>query len=145
MTIKEAATMYGISPQAVYQRLKKEKINLDKLKDKETQELTPDGEAVFAKLFTKREGQKQESFKSIIDTQKQLIESLQKQLGELTERFTKLQAENEELKADKVNWSRALETAQRLHEQTIQRLLPAGEEEKKGKHLTLKQRLTGKY
>ena len=40
MTIKEAAKLYGISTQAVYQRLKKANINLDTLKDKETGEIT---------------------------------------------------------------------------------------------------------
>ena len=147
MTIKDAAKLYGISTQAVYQRLKKANINLDTLKDKETGEITPDGEAVFGKLFTKHEGQKPESFKSIIETQKQLIASLQKENGELVEKVSKLQKENDDLKADKENWYKALETAQRLHEETIQRLLPAGkgEQEGKGQKLTLRQRLTGRY
>lgn len=125
MTIKQAANLYGITPQAIYQRLKKEDINIDKLKSKENGELTPDAELVFSKLFTRHEGQKVESFKSIMEAQKVEIESLQKERQELLLQLKRLENENAELKNDKTNWSRALEAAQALHHDTLIRLLPA--------------------
>ena len=51
MTIKDAAEMYGISKQAIYQRLKKHGISLDTIRDQETGELSQDAEAVLENLF----------------------------------------------------------------------------------------------
>jgi septal ring factor EnvC (AmiA/AmiB activator) len=125
LTIKQAANLYGITPQAIYQRLKKEGVNIERMKSKETGELTPDAELVFSKLFSRHEGQKAESFKSIMEAQKVEIESLQKERQELLAQLKRLENENAELKNDKANWSKALEVAQALHRDTLNRLLPA--------------------
>ena len=51
MTIKDAAEKYGISKQAIYQRLKRNNIQIDSLTDPETGDLTPDAEAIMENLF----------------------------------------------------------------------------------------------
>ena len=51
MTIKDAAEKYGISKQAIYQRLKRNNIQIDSLTDPETGNLTPDAEAIMENLF----------------------------------------------------------------------------------------------
>lgn len=51
MTIKDAAEKYGVSKQAVYQRLKRNLIQVDNLTDQETGHLTPEAEAILENLF----------------------------------------------------------------------------------------------
>lgn len=136
MTIKDAAELYGISTQAVYQRLKKESIDLKRLKDKSTGHLTPDAEVVFCKLFTRTELKKTgvlNSSESTDSTDKKLIETLQKELFEMVERLKVLENENSELKADKASWSRALEFAQRVQLEQLEMIkrLPAGQTQRK--------------
>ena len=48
MTIKQMAAKHNVSPQAIYKRLKKQGVNVNVLMDKETQELTPEGEMIRA-------------------------------------------------------------------------------------------------
>ena len=52
MTIKQMAEELKISPQAIYQRLKKSKVDVRKLVDYQTRELTADGEYTIRKLFS---------------------------------------------------------------------------------------------
>jgi hypothetical protein len=58
LTIKQAANLYGITPQAIYQRLKKEGVNIDKMKSKETGDLTPDAELVFSNYLHAMRGKR---------------------------------------------------------------------------------------
>lgn len=51
MKIKDAAEKYGISSQAIYQRLKRQGIDVEKLKSKETGDLTADALAIIENLF----------------------------------------------------------------------------------------------
>lgn len=51
MTIKQYAAQHKVSPQAVYQRLKKNKIRVETLTENGTGELTGEGIVVLDKLF----------------------------------------------------------------------------------------------
>lgn len=51
MNIKEVAQLTGLSHQAIYKKIKANGLVLDKLKDKATGHLTPDGEARIKELF----------------------------------------------------------------------------------------------
>lgn len=51
MKIKDAAEKYGISSQAIYQRLKRQNIPIDSIKDPESGELTPDALGMLENLF----------------------------------------------------------------------------------------------
>lgn len=52
MTIKEFSTRAGISAQAVYKRLRNQGINLDTIRNKETGQLTAEGETIVENLFS---------------------------------------------------------------------------------------------
>ena len=85
MTIKEAATKYGVSTQAIYKRLNQHGVKLATLKNPDTGELTADGEAVINKLFNqpKPTGNSQ----------------LKEAIARLTTELASLKTENEALKA----------------------------------------------
>ena len=51
MTIRGIAASAGVSVTAVYKRIKKAGIQLETLKNKETGELTPDGERTILDMF----------------------------------------------------------------------------------------------
>lgn len=53
MTIKEASKKYGVTTQAIYQRIKKSGAKLSTIKDNETGHLTPDGERLLCEMFGK--------------------------------------------------------------------------------------------
>ena len=85
MTIKEAATKYGVSTQAIYKRLNQHNVKLATLKNPDTGELTADGEAVITQLFNqpKPAGHNQ----------------LKDEITRLSTELASLQTENEALKA----------------------------------------------
>lgn len=85
MTIKEAATKYGVSTQAIYKRLNQHGVKLATLKNPDTGELTADGEAVITQLFNqpKPAGHNQ----------------LRDEVTRLSTELASLQTENEALKA----------------------------------------------
>ena len=85
MTIKEAATKYGVSTQAIYKRLNQHGVKLATLKNPDTGELTADGEAVITQLFNqpKPAGHNQ----------------LKDEITRLSTELAKLTTENEALKA----------------------------------------------
>lgn len=51
MTVKEFAALAGVSHQAIYKKLKGRGVALDKLKDKETGQLTAEGETLLRSIF----------------------------------------------------------------------------------------------
>lgn len=55
MTIKQVANEYNISVQAVYKRIRAAGYTLDSLKNKETGELTQEGEEAIKALFNREE------------------------------------------------------------------------------------------
>lgn len=80
MKIKDAAEKYGISAQAIYQRLKKQNIPIDSLKDTETGDLTPDALGILENLFGESSAQYNQQKASLHDELarlKQLVQSLE--------------------------------------------------------------------
>lgn len=55
MTITEAATKQGISKQAIYQRLKREGMTIDDIRNAETKQLTDTGYAWIVNAFNKQD------------------------------------------------------------------------------------------
>lgn len=87
MTIKEVAAKYGISQQAIYQRIKNNGISLKSLKDQKTGELTPDALGILENLF----GESSEKFN-------QQRMSKEEELTRLRALIQSLEHENELLK-----------------------------------------------
>ena len=74
MTIKQMATKLGVSPQAIYQKLKKNNIEVYSLTDKKTKDLTGEGEVIITKLFSSDPAEIKPSKQTVIDgLQEQLL------------------------------------------------------------------------
>lgn len=143
MTIQSAAELYGISKQAIYQRLKSKGIDIRQLKTK-AGDLTEEGERILAELFdhstaasegeqTKspsRQEPKKQDDTLLLQAQEEvrrltaLVESLQKDVDQLT----KL---NQILSEDKERLHRALDQSQQLQAMTM-RMLPPAPAERQG-------------
>lgn len=136
MTIREAAEKYQVSKQAIYQRLKANKINLDTLKDKETGELTAEAEAIIDNLF----GENSKDFKSrqaaLSAELTRANETISRQQTEIEILKIKLEAAERELSA----YKETLEKERAL----FTRFLPAPEEQQAGKRQGLFNRLFGR-
>lgn len=117
MTIKEAAAKYGISQQAIYQRIKNNGISLKSLKDPKTGDLTPDALGILENLF----GESSEKFN-------QQRVSKEEELTRLRALVQSLEHENELLKI-KLEASEAAKAAavETLNQERAMftRLLPA--------------------
>ena len=149
MTIKQYAEEKGISPQAVYQRLKKNKIKVESITEKGTGELTGEGTVILDKLFSTENRQ----IKPIKDEK---IEALEKQLSEARaqlsskdELIKSLEKERDSLKEDKDYFKQALNQAQ-TNLSDIKALLPGPGQQAVEKapearrKLTLRERFTGR-
>lgn len=144
MTIKEYAKQQGISPQAVYQRLKKNKVKVESLTEKGTGEISGEGMVILNKLFN----QENRQIKPIKDEQ---IEAMTEQIAELRaavaskdERIKRLEAEAADLREDKEYFKQALDKAQNNLSE-IKALLPgAGQPATGSGRRSFWQRLTGK-
>lgn len=143
MTIKQYAEQQGISPQAVYQRLKKNKIKVESLTEKGSGELTGEGTVILDKLFSPENRQ----IKPIKDEK---IEALEKQIADLR---TEVSSKDELIKSlermyasiqDERDFLRkALDKAQEIQADTLKRL-PGEGQTVKGRKLTWRERFTGK-
>ena len=144
MTIKQYAKQAGVSPQAVYQRLKNNKIKIDSITERGSGELTGEGTAILNKLFNPENRQ----IKPIKDER---IEALEKQLSELRaqlsskdERIKSLEEQAASLKEDKEYFKQALEKEQ-TNLSEIKALLPGpGKPAAADRKLTWRERFTGK-
>ena len=143
MTIKQYAEEKGISPQAVYQRLKKNKIKVESITEKGTGELTGEGTVILDKLFSAENRQ----IKPIKDEK---IEALEKQLSEARaqlsskdELIKSLEKERDSLKEDKDYFKQALNQAQ-TNLSDIKALLPGPAAAASSEKLTWKERFTGR-
>lgn len=129
MTIKEAATLYGISPQAVYQRLKAKGYDVKQLKTK-SGDLTPEGESLMEDLFDrasvtgegeveakKDQGKTEDSLYIEVEKLKIEVESLKKQV--------------ENLKEERDYLRKALDQSQQLQAMSM-RMLPPAPVERRG-------------
>lgn len=136
MTIKEAAEKYGVTVQAIYSRLKKNNTSIESITNKETWQLTADGEAVLFKLYdesSKAFNQKKNSLNDELNRLKALNESLN--------------SENALLKARLEAAEKALEEARNtldIERSLFTRFLPAeGQTGKPGFFQRLKQAFKG--
>ena len=124
MTIKEAAEKYSISPQAIYQRLKKQKIPIESLKNKETGDLTPDALGIIENLFGESSAQfnqQKTSLQEELTKQKALIQSLEHERDLLRVRLEAAERERDAA-LNTLDQERALFT----------RLLPAPDQQRPG-------------
>lgn len=104
MTIKEFATLQGISTQAVYNKLKTAGVKLQVIKQGNTAELTEDGENILKGLFAsnlKNSGNTCKNFKvendlKALENALQEVENLKKELETVTEDRDRWKAQAEE-------------------------------------------------
>jgi len=141
MTIKQYADQQGVSPQAVYQRLKKNKIKVESLTEKGTGELTGEGTVILDKLFAAENRQIKPTKDGLIEELNKQITELRAQLSSKEERIKSLEAEVESLKSDKEYFKQALDKAQNNFSD-IKALLPgAGGDQRK---LSWRERISGR-
>lgn len=144
MTIRQKAEELGVSPQAVYQRLKKNGITVYKLTDPKTKELTADGELVISKLFSQPDDEIKPTKQAVVDELNQQISKLREDNAGLIEKVAAQAEEIRQLKEDKESLTKALDKAQDLHQQTLNRLLPAAGQTVQNDRLTWRERITGR-
>lgn len=143
MTIKQMAVQLDVSPQAIYQKLKKNNIEVYSLTDKKTKDLTGEGEVIINKLFSADPAEIKPSKQSVIDGLQEQVQSLRTENAVLIERVKALEEQVSTLKADKESLTAALEKAQDLHQRTLA-ALPATGQTVGSDRLTWRERLTGR-
>lgn len=126
MTIKDAAAKYGVSRQAIYQRLKRQGLQVDALRNPDTGELTADGEAVLSSMFTEAEPT-QDNAQAQVDTLTTEVNSLREQAAALTAQVDTLTTQLATITEERDFLRRALDQAQQLHAMTLQALPPPQE------------------
>jgi polyhydroxyalkanoate synthesis regulator phasin len=125
MTIKEAAARYGVSRQAIYQRLKRQGLQVDMLRDPKTGELTPEGEATLSSMFTEAEATEPttpDNNQAQIDALTAERDALRDQVAQLTSQVDTISAQLATLTDERDFLRRALDQAQQLHAMTLQAL-----------------------
>jgi uncharacterized coiled-coil protein SlyX len=142
MTIKQYAEQQGISPQAVYQRLKKNGIRVDTLTEANSGELTGEGIIVLDKLFDPENRATKPLKDEKIEALEEQLTALKAEKAALQEKVDSLTNRVEELKQDKDNYFQALLKAQDTFSETM-KLLP-GTTGKGSDRLTWKERFTGR-
>jgi len=143
MTIKQMADKLGVSPQAIYQKLKKNGVEVYKLTDKKTKELTGEGEVIITKLFSADPAEIKPSKQSVIEGLQEQVQTLRTENAVLVERVKSLEEQVSTLTTDKDNLQKALDKAQDLHQRTLA-ALPAPGQTVQRDRLTWKERFTGK-
>ena len=150
MTIKQLAKELKVSPQAIYQRLQARKIDVKTLTHPVTKELTSDGEFVIRSMYEQDSKQPLTEKQSRQDDKKEL-EELRKQVASLIEKNTSLEKRVEEVVGEREAFREAMQTAQRMQEQMLNRFLPAPqpEEEKPAaaagsRKLSWRERISGR-
>lgn len=153
MTVQTAAELYGISKQAIYQRLKTKGIDIRQLKTK-AGDLTEEGERLFEELFdrtsvtsegeesqqpTLKEKQKQHEA-SLLQAQKQ-VEALTFQVDSLQKEVNFLKREVESVRDERDYLRRALDQSQQLQAMTM-RMLPPSPAERRSVFSWLTSRFT---
>lgn len=146
MTIKKLAEELKVSPQAIYQRLKANNVDVRKLTDSKTRELTADGEYSIRKLFSREDGEQKPTKQSIIEEYVKQIETLKAENAVLNEKLKAAEEKASQLQIDKDNLTKALIQAQDLHQKALERMLPAAGQtvQTASEKLTWKERLTGR-
>lgn len=142
MTIQEAALFYGVSKQAIYQKLKAKGHDIKQLKTREG-ELSEEGKAILEQLFDRAgvnaeddpkpqppstEPEKQENPFSLQAERR--IQELTNQVDALQKEVDLLKRETESLRNERDYLRHALDQAQQLHAMTIRMLPPPAPERK---------------
>ena len=154
MTIKEIAERAGLSHQAIYKRLKARGVALDQIKNKDTGELTAEGEALLLELFNLQDQTEREAppppekaappaAEDEAGELRNQVERLNNQVAELNNEVEKLRnqvatlEEKEKALTEERDFLRlSLERSQQLQAITAAKIpnpppaLPAGGEEK---------------
>ena len=143
MTIKQYAAQHKVSPQAVYQRLKKNKIRVETLTENGTGELTGEGIVVLDKLFSPEN-------RAIKPLKDEKIEALEAQLSAIKSENAVLQTKVDSLtemvgilKQSNETYIKLLEQEREQNLEMVKRL-PAGSAEGSAEKRSFWQRLTGK-
>lgn len=129
MTIKDIVNQTGLTPQAIYKRIKAKGYTMSALKSKNTGHFTPEGEQVVRDLFGIVEEAKPEE-KPV----EKSVEKLTTEVERLTTEVEKLTTEVENLRSERDFLRMSLERAQQLQAVTLTKLpnppaaLPAGGE-----------------
>lgn len=123
MTIKEAASLYGVSKQAIYQRLKKTGKPLDSIRNPETGVLTEEGECLLNSIYN-QPAEKTPLQSTNLSLQ---VESLKKEVESLTGQVNALTQLNNQLISERDYLRRSLDQAQQLQAMAFARL-PAPKE-----------------
>lgn len=151
MTVKQLAKELKVSPQAIYQRLQAKKIDIKKLTDPITKELSPDGEYVIRSMYSQENSKALAGNQSRQDDNSKELEELRKQVKELIEKNSTLEKRVEEVIGERESFREAMQTSQRMQEQMLNRFLPEpkpAEETKQQpastRKLTLRERFTGR-
>ena len=147
MTIKEFAKEQGISTQAVYQRLKKNKIHVEAVTEKGTGEITGEGQTILERLFDPENRQTKLIKDEQIEAMGEKIADLRAELARKDELIANLKREAEKLEEDKAYFKQALDKAQNNLTE-IKALLPGpGSQTATGgdpERLTWRERITGR-
>ena len=128
MTVREAAALAGVTPQAIYKRLQSAEKPLDTLRNKDTKQLTADGIAVLAAIYPALAAPDES------DLSAQVTE-LTKQVTELNNSVIKLTAQVEALTSERDHLRQVLDHEQQLHAALLAKLpaLPADTSETRKK------------
>ena len=146
MTIKEFAKEQGISTQAVYQRLQKNKIRVETVTEKGTGEITGEGQAILDRLFDPENRQTKLPKDEQIEAMTEQLTALRAEVARKDELIASLQRETEKLEEDKTYFKQALERAQN-NLSDIKALMPGASQPGGGsqpRRLTWRERFSGK-
>lgn len=153
MTIKEFSKKMGITPQAVYQKMKNSSIDLNSIKDAKTGELTDEGLEILNNLFSKGGASEGKENAALIDK----ITALKNELNAERVKSEFLNKRIEELEADRDRWYKeAMEQrelvkeahksiavqAQAVGASNVKLLMESGKVNPR--KLTLRERITGR-
>lgn len=144
MTISEAATLHGVSPQAIYKRLSKNGHDIKTLKNA-SGALTEEGERIIEQLFdrtsvtgegdpapqqTRKAAPKKED-SLLLHAQKE-AERLKNEVDNQLREIDLLKREVDSLRDERDYLRRALDQAQQLHAMTMKQMLPPAPAERHG-------------
>lgn len=97
MTIKEAASLYGVSTQAIYQRIAKNGKKAKEITNPQTGDLTDNGAALLASWFTNDQTKEVGKACSRCKELEKDIAALQAEKQSLQDQLTAMQADKERL------------------------------------------------
>ena len=129
MKIADVAAQYGMSKQAIYQRIKRAGMTVDQLTDRNG-EIHEEGLHIIGQMLTVNKGK---SIKNVDNVEKlqqlsKQVESLTAEIDRLTDKLNAAEAERDYLRTALSAAQTALNQEQQLQAAMIQRMLPAPRE-----------------